>query len=177
MPHASAQHSPDHQSPLDLSRVHFSYEKLGPLRVQVQLRQMSAAETDQHLRRQTAIVREAAALGSSYYLVLDARVSLAAPADVRRLQAKWLKDNEAELRSTCLGIGFVVRNTVVRGVIMAIFWASNNPIRYEVFGSLEKAIKQGMITCQNAGLSVPKLNPAAVVADVERDLQHHLSSV
>ena len=49
-----------------------------------------------------------------------------------RLQANWMRDNEAQIRQRTLGIAFVISSPAVRGVLKAILALQSMPAPYRV---------------------------------------------
>jgi hypothetical protein len=74
-------------------------------------------------------------------LVYDARLALPAPASQRRLQAEWMKLNEAAIRRGTAGLAFVIPSALVRGVLTAILWLQPLACPHVVTSSFDEGMR------------------------------------
>lgn len=73
--------------------------------------------------------------------VFDARLALPSPASQRRMQAEWMKLNDAETRRNTLGLAFVVSSALVRGALTAILWVQPLPCPHLVTSNFEDGFR------------------------------------
>ena len=72
-------------------------------------------------------------------VLLDARAVTRVDAEVRRLQAAWMKENFENLSFNTVGVAFALNSSLVRGVLTAILWLQTLPSDHQVFASPEEA--------------------------------------
>ena len=77
--------------------------------------------------------------GEPYALVLDASEAQGATARQRRLQADWLAENHASIQTHCMGISFVMKSALVRGMATAVMWLSPMPCEYRFCATVGEA--------------------------------------
>ncbi len=87
------------------------------------------AESSRHARIRTRRVA----------VLIDARKGAAMNARQRKQQADWQRVNDRVLRENTAGTAFVVSNSVVRGLLTAIFWLQPLPHEHLVTQSMEEA--------------------------------------
>lgn len=89
----------------------------GPLIVLRFTGRSSDEEFDSYLSEYSKVLAEGARYAAVLVTTADARMT---PIGQARKQARWLADNEAELRRLCAGIAFVLPSPVSRGVYRAM---------------------------------------------------------
>ncbi|HKK79816.1 MAG TPA: hypothetical protein VJ933_09310, partial [Phaeodactylibacter sp.] len=57
----------------------------------------------------------------------------------QKMQADWLKENEAMMKEYCRGTAYVIANPLVRTVLKGIFALQQQPVPYYITGSQEEA--------------------------------------
>jgi hypothetical protein len=72
-------------------------------------------------------------------LVFDARHASLPALKYQKMQAQWLKKNEALMQSYCAGTAYIIKNPIIRSVLRAIFSFQQQPVPYAVLGSREEA--------------------------------------
>jgi len=89
-------------------------------------------------------------------VLLHPEAELTPDAEVRGLQAEWMKANAAMLRLTVHAVGLVLPNPVWRGAFTAITWLFRGklPLRAVAHGSLEQALAWGLGEVANIGGTV-----------------------
>lgn len=77
------------------------------------------------------------------------------PAKYRDRLSAWMKETESEFRGRWLFSAFVIKNRVIRGVLMTLFWV--NPPYYEtkVSGTREVAERWIVNRLAEAGVELP----------------------
>lgn len=93
--------------------------------------------------------------GAKSYLILDARDGKRPPPEVRRLQADWIEAHRELIAKTCLGMGFVIPDRMVRGALTAIFWVTRSPVPYKVHSTLKEALDHALEVCDEGQVQVP----------------------
>lgn len=58
----------------------------------------------------------------------------------QKMQAKWLKENDALMRDNCAGIAYTIPNGVIRNALQLIFKIQKQPIPFKVFERNDEAI-------------------------------------
>ncbi len=61
------------------------------------------------------------------------------PAKYREMQARWLAETENEFMGRWLCAAFVIRNTVIRGVLMTLYWLKEPYYEHKVVASSDEA--------------------------------------
>ncbi len=112
--------------------------------------------TDEQFRAYLSALSALMGRGGWRVLVYDARLAAPAPASQRRMQAEWMKLNDAGVRRSTAGIAFVIPSAVVRGVLTAIFWLQPLACPHLVTESFEEAFRwaRGKLA------STPRAEPA-----------------
>jgi hypothetical protein len=93
------------------------------------------AEFDQYLDKLAVYANR----GDTWCTIFDATRSVGAPASHRRKMALWIKRYESALARHSAGAAFVIRSSLVRGVLTAIFWIQPLPHAHAVVSTLEEA--------------------------------------
>jgi len=57
----------------------------------------------------------------------------------QKMQADWLKENEALMKNYCQGTAYIIPNLLVRGILKAIFAIQKQPVPYQVFSDYAQA--------------------------------------
>ncbi len=69
------------------------------------------------------------ARGESFVSLSDIRHVLGVPGAVeRKLVADWMRDIEPEMQAHCLGSSNLMRSSLVRGALTAIYWVFTPPV-------------------------------------------------
>lgn len=93
--------------------------------------------------------------------VLDASAADATPAKQRRMQAEWMKSNEALIARYCVGNAFVITSPLLRGALTAIFWMQQPAAPTIVLATFDAAERWATDRLREAGVSVPNRPRAA----------------
>lgn len=72
-----------------------------------------------------------------FALVFDATEAANPNLKYQQRQAKWMKTHEALIKEYCLGVAYVMPNTLLRIALRLIFGIQNNPVPFKVFAKLE----------------------------------------
>lgn len=96
---------------------------------------------DQHVPRKAVVV-------------VDGSNELLPSADVRRLQAEWLKKHEDLLRLVLHSMTVVVGNPVVRGAVTAVMWMASTPCPIRTHAGLAEAVDWAIESCTSIGGTV-----------------------
>lgn len=75
-----------------------------------------------------------------YACVMDGTHMLVPEAEFVRRQATWIRDHTAGMRRVNRGIAFVVRSTLIRGLVRAVMHFQDLPVSHEWFASLDEAM-------------------------------------
>lgn len=67
----------------------------------------------------------------------------------QRMQAQWLKKNEAMMIKHCKGTAYYIPNSIIRTALNGIFALQKQPVPYKVAGSMETAMQW----CEEIALS------------------------
>lgn len=59
----------------------------------------------------------------------------------RKMQAEWLKENEAMMKQYCRGTAYHIPNTIIRTALKGIFALQQQPVPYQVTGTLQAAME------------------------------------
>lgn len=115
----------------------------------------SGEVTDEQFRAYLSALSALMARGGVRALVYDARLAAPAPASQRRMQAEWMKLNDAAVRRSTAGIAFVVPSALVRGALTAIFWLQPLACPHLVTASFEEAFRWARGKLASAPLAGP----------------------
>jgi len=96
-------------------------------------------EFEELLSRLDKNVRRTAAARQKTTLIYDSTSGYQASPRIRKRQAEWMKANADITRLNCVGIGFVIDSSLVRGILTAILWLSDMPAPYTVVGTFAEA--------------------------------------
>ena len=96
-------------------------------------------EFGDYLRAQNRMMQGRLDRHEQCVLVLDAIDSGGAPPSQRKMQAEWLKANEHTIQQCSLGMAFVIRSPIVRGVMTAVLWLSRLPVPHKVTATVADA--------------------------------------
>lgn len=91
-----------------------------------------------------------------FALVFDSGELGNLPAKYRDQLSAWMKETESEFRGRWLSSAFVIKNRVIRGVLMTLFWV--NPPYYET--KVVSTREEGEVWClkrlRTVGVELPK---------------------
>jgi len=73
----------------------------------------------------------------------------------RKRQVAWLKENEALMRQTVLGVAYIVTSPLIRLTVGAIFHFKPPPVPYAIVSRLEAAGAWAAMRLDEAGLHAP----------------------
>ncbi|MGY6560373.1 MAG: STAS/SEC14 domain-containing protein [Nitritalea sp.] len=73
-------------------------------------------------------------------LLFDASQASIPGTALQKMQADWLKTHEDLMQRYCRGTAYVIRNTLVRTVLKAIFALQRQPVPYALFKTNEEAL-------------------------------------
>lgn len=99
--------------------------------------EVSEAEMRAHLAELTRAIRERPLNA----IVYDARRSGTPSAVQRRLQAEWMKEHEALIRSRNAGVAFVIESALIRGALTAILWMQPMATEHTVVATMDEALR------------------------------------
>lgn len=88
--------------------------------------------------------------------ILDASRAGDTPAKQRRMQAEWLKRNDALLKAYSVGTAFVITSPLVRGLLTAILWLTPMPTAHVVVASIDEAEAWARARLRERGVAVPQ---------------------
>lgn len=57
----------------------------------------------------------------------------------QKMQANWMKENEALIKANCLGTAYVISSSIIRGILNMIFSMQKQPVPYQIFKNEEEA--------------------------------------
>jgi hypothetical protein len=154
----------------------WNFDGFDPIRVQIQLSAVEPDSLREYLAEQTEQMRASVAAGDRAFIIIDARAGLRPPPAVRRIQAEWIKEHEALLAASMIGMAFVIESRMVRGALTAIFWVAGPPVKYTLCPSLDEAMAVAIRECDAANLSVPSSVRSARGQDIEDALARHTAS-
>lgn len=97
---------------------------------------LSAEEITQYLADSDALI----AGGKPFATVMDGSGMLLPEAEFVRKQAGWVRDHVEDMQRLNCGIAFVVRSTLIRGVVRAVMHFQEIPVPHAWFATLEDAM-------------------------------------
>jgi hypothetical protein len=93
-------------------------------------------------------------------IIMDASECGYVSAAMRKRQAEWMRDNDAETRHFTAGIAFVLPSPLLRGTLTAILWVQPLNCPYAVVKDAQAALKRCQAWLEPHGLSIPNLRPS-----------------
>jgi hypothetical protein len=90
-----------------------------------------------------------------YVSIYDATLAVPTPATQRKMQAEWLRQHRDILVRCSLGVAFVIRSPLVRGVLTAILWMQPLEWPHVVVPTVADAEAWVRARLREAGLSPP----------------------
>ena len=78
-----------------------------------------------------------------YAMVIDTIGSHKLPPSQRRILTDYLKQEEELTKKFCAGQAMVMKSSVVRGIMTAVFWMYKPPYETKVFTNIDEAIACG----------------------------------
>ena len=100
------------------------------------IERLSSEDIAQYMADSDALV----AGGKPFANVMDGSNMLLPEAEFVRRQAAWVRDHVEDMRRLNRGIAFVVRSTLIRGVVRAVMHFQAIPVPHEWFANLEDAM-------------------------------------
>ena len=58
----------------------------------------------------------------------------------QKMQADWLKENEALMQTFCVGTAYIIPNVAIRGILKMIFSFQKQPVPYKIFETESEAL-------------------------------------
>jgi hypothetical protein len=58
----------------------------------------------------------------------------------QKMQADWLKENEALMQTYCVGTAYIIPNVAIRGILKMIFSFQKQPVPYKIFETEPEAL-------------------------------------
>ncbi|WP_075351372.1 hypothetical protein [Algoriphagus marinus] len=85
--------------------------------------------------------------GGPLVLIFDATKASIPDIAHQKMQANWLKENEALMKSHCLGTAYIIPNSLIRGILNMIFSFQKQPVPYQIVKTKAEALDwvQGML--------------------------------
>ncbi len=77
-------------------------------------------------------------LKKPFVLVFDARKVKLMGFKYQKMQADWVKENEASIAQYCKGTAYIIPGAIVRGFLKAIFALQKQPAPYQIFKDVEE---------------------------------------
>lgn len=99
---------------------------------------LDGAVTDSAFARYLAESDQVLANGEHYALIYDAARHFELSPKQRRLQADWVRLNEAVVGKLCVGAAFVLDTAASRGALTAILWLTKLPFEYVILKSIHE---------------------------------------
>lgn len=93
--------------------------------------------------------------GQRYAAVFDATRAAVPPPRQRHLQAKFMDRHRATLARLCVGGGFAISSSLVRGAMTAILWLAPMPFEHVVVSTRGEAERWALERLRRAGLQAP----------------------
>lgn len=97
---------------------------------------LTADEINQYLADSDSLI----AAGKPFASVMDGSNMLLPEAEYVRKQAIWVRDHVEDMRRLNSGIAFVVRSTLVRGVVRAVMHFQEIPVPHDWFANVDEAM-------------------------------------
>jgi hypothetical protein len=88
-------------------------------------------------------------------VLFDATHAGMATATQRKKHASWMNANEEPIKEYVLGCAFVIRSSIIRGVLTAILWLHPLPSAYVVLEAFDEAENWAILKLASVGLRVP----------------------
>ena len=133
----------------------FRYIEFGTIEVHRQITPPNVEALKAHVEHVSARMRgRTQRLSPKVYTIQDNAGFPPAGAGERKVLAEWMERDFELIRSSSLGVGFVIDSTLVRGALTAVFWLSKLPAPYRVHGTAEEALQVAIEQVEAAGLEV-----------------------
>lgn len=142
----------------------FRYIEFGTIELHKQIEAPNAEGMRAHVSAVTERMRSRLRRGSPLvYAIQDNRGFPPAGAAERKILGEWMEKEFDLIRSSSIGVGFVIDSALVRGALTAVFWLSRLPAPYRVHPSLDEALRVAIEQVEAAGLQVaPQLRSVGV---------------
>lgn len=79
--------------------------------------------------------------GLPFTYLFDAEKAILPGLRYQKMQADWLKENEALMKTYCQGTAYHIPNAIIRTALKGIFALQQQPIPYKVSGTLSSAME------------------------------------
>ncbi|MFY0565078.1 hypothetical protein ACN28E_14655 [Archangium lansingense] len=126
-------------------------DSLWPLMVVRLTGELSPQQAEDYLSRSTQFMQRQ----ERHALIFDVSTLGQVSSEQRQRQVEWLKQNEALMRQTVLGIAYVVTSPLVRLTMGVIFHFKPPPVPYTIVSRLDAAGAWAARCLEEAGLHAP----------------------
>jgi hypothetical protein len=96
--------------------------------------------TDEMYQRFFDGQRELLQRGAHFATVADIHMSTPATPKQRRMLGEWLKETEPAMKVWSVGLAIVVRSSVIRGGLRAVFWIKEPAVPTKIVASLSEGV-------------------------------------
>lgn len=134
--------------------------EFGQVQIQVQVEQLTPDNLAQHLKNETARIRNAIAQHRKpgdtrkAVVLVDTSVTLMPDALTRKIQADWMKENEDLFKLVVHSMGFVIPSAIIRGTLTAVFWIAPMPMPVTTHESMDQALDWAIAQLDHYGEQV-----------------------
>lgn len=97
--------------------------------------------TDENFRKYLAGLHQAYEREQPFAYLFDAENAAMPGLRYQKMQAAWLKDNEALMKQYCQGTAYHIPNAFIRTALKGIFALQQQPVPYKVVGTLNLAMQ------------------------------------
>lgn len=80
-----------------------------------------------------------------FVIIFDARNARFPGLKYQRLQANWIKENQAKIKRFCFSTVYVISNLVIRNALRLIFLIQEQPTPYQIVSNLEEAVEYAQL--------------------------------
>ncbi len=109
---------------------------------------LAPREIEEYMRAQRALIERR----ESFATVVDLSQGRVPPASQRAAQAKFEKENHDAIARYCVGAGFCVPSSLMRGALTAISWIHKWPHPYKYCATLAEAEAYARARLRASGL-------------------------
>ena len=126
-------------------------DSLWPLMVVRITGELSPRQFEDYLSRSTRSLQRQ----ERHVCIFDVSALQQVSTEQRQRQVEWLKQNEALMRQTVLGMAYIVTTPLVRLAMGVVFHFKPPPVPYAVVSHLEAAGAWAAMRLDEAGLRIP----------------------
>ena len=105
----------------------------------IQVRFTGEKATEENFGQYLQEVKESYNLRDRVALIFDAKQASLPGIAHQKMQAQWLKENEKMMIDYCAGTAYIISNSLIRGVLKAIFAFQKQPVPYRICSTMEEA--------------------------------------